>query len=200
MMPQPAFRSCCSAAPTALFRAIHATWCRYLNIFWQACRFPIHWCVVTHEGPANRAVTEDNPMKVMVIVKATEATEDGQLPTTEQFKAMGAFNEELINAGIMLAGDGLRPSRHGRRVAYTGAAPEVIDGPFAETRELVAGFWLWQVRSVDEATEWLKRAPFLPGDVVEIRPFYTAEDFGEAFTPELRAQEQRLREQTGQAD
>lgn len=113
---------------------------------------------------------------------------------------MGAFNEELVKAGIMLAGDGLRPSSHGRRVAYTGAAPQVIDGPFAETRELVAGFWLWQVRSVDEATEWLKRAPFLPGDVVEIRPFYTEEDFGEVFTPELRAQEQRLREQIGRAD
>jgi hypothetical protein len=174
--------------------------CRHRNIFWQACRFPFHWGVVSHEGPANRADNEDKPMKVMVIVKATEATEAGVLPTEAQFRDMGAFNEELVKAGIMLAGDGLRPSSHGRRVAYTGAAPQVIDGPFAETRELVAGFWLWQVRSVDEATEWLKRAPFLPGDVVEIRPFYTEEDFGEVFTPELRAQEQRLRDQIGQAD
>ena len=139
-------------------------------------------------------------MKVMVIVKATEATEAGQLPTEAQFKAMGDFNEELINAGIMLAGDGLRPSSHGRRVAYTGAAPQVIDGPFAETRELVCGFWLWQVRSLDEATEWLKRAPFAAGDVVELRPILSAEDFGAAFTPELQAQEQRLRDQIGAAD
>jgi hypothetical protein len=139
-------------------------------------------------------------MQVMVIVKATEATEAGQLPTAAQFQAMGDFNEELVQAGIMLAGDGLRPTRHGRRVAYTGAAPQVIDGPFAETRELVAGFWLWQVRSLDEATEWLQRAPFLPGDVVEIRPFYTEEDFAGVITPELRAQEQRLRDQIGQAD
>lgn len=139
-------------------------------------------------------------MKVMVIVKATEATEAGVLPTEAEIRAMSAFNEELVKAGVMLAGDGLRPTSHARRVAYTGAAPQVIDGPFAETRELVAGFWLWQVRSVDEATEWLKRAPFGPGDVVEIRPFYTEEDFGAAFTPELRAQEQRLRKQIGQAD
>jgi hypothetical protein len=170
------------------------------NYLWQACRFRFHWGVVTSEVPTNRADNEDRSMKVMVIVKATEATEAGQLPTVAEIQAMGAFNEALVKAGIMLAGDGLRPTRHARRVTYTGAAPQVTDGPFAETRELVAGFWLWQVRSVDEATEWLTRAPFKPGDVVEIRPFMTEDDFGAAFTQELRAQEQRLREQIGQAD
>lgn len=138
-------------------------------------------------------------MKVMVLVKATPATEAGVMPTREEIAAMGAFNEELVKAGIMLAGDGLKPTSHGARVRFASEGRSVIDGPFAETRELVAGFWLWQVRSLDEAVEWLKRAPFTPSDgsavEVEIRPFFEAEDFGEAFTPELQAQEQRLRAQ-----
>lgn len=139
-------------------------------------------------------------MKVIVLVKASEASEAGQMPTEAELRAMGAFNEELVQAGIMLAGEGLHPTSRGRRVAFGEATPRVIDGPFAETRELVAGFWLWQVRSLEEATEWLKRAPFGPGDVVEIRPIFGMEDFGEAFTPELRAQEQRLRDQIGSPD
>jgi len=113
---------------------------------------------------------------------------------------MGAYNEQLVQAGIMLAGEGLHPTSRARRVAFGSEPPRVIDGPFAETRELVCGFWLWQVRSLDEATEWLKRAPFAAGDVVELRPILSAEDFGAAFTPELQAQEQRLRDQIGAAD
>ncbi|MCF7751242.1 YciI family protein [Bacillus subtilis subsp. subtilis] len=138
-------------------------------------------------------------MKVMVIVKATPATEAGQMPTQDELRAMGAYNEQLVQAGIMLAGEGLHPSARGRRVAFGDATARVIDGPFAETRELIAGFWLWQVRSLDEATEWLKRAPFGPDDVVELRPLLGMEDFGEVFTPELRAQEQRLRDQIDNA-
>ena len=138
-------------------------------------------------------------MKVMVLVKATPETEAGVMPTQAEITAMGAFNEELVKAGIMLAGEGLKPTSQAARVRFSAEGRSVIDGPFAETRELVAGFWLWQVRSLDEAVEWLKRAPFTPsagGAVeVEIRPFFEAEDFGTAFTPELQAQEQRLREQ-----
>ncbi|WP_447591668.1 YciI family protein [Stenotrophomonas rhizophila] len=139
-------------------------------------------------------------MKVMVLVKATPETEAGEMPTEQEIRAMGAYNEQLVQAGIMLAGEGLHPTSRARRVAFGAQAPRVIDGPFAETRELVCGFWLWQVRSLDEATEWLTRAPFGPGSVVELRPILSAEDFGEAFTPELQAQEQRLREQIGTAD
>ena len=138
-------------------------------------------------------------MKVMVLVKATPETEAGVMPTQAEIAAMGAFNEELVKAGIMLAGDGLKPTSHAARVRFAAEGRSVIDGPFAETRELVAGFWLWQVRSLEEAVEWLKRAPFTPSNgsavEVEIRPFFEAEDFGAAFTPELQAQEQRLREQ-----
>ncbi|MEG0182464.1 MAG: YciI family protein [Stenotrophomonas rhizophila] len=139
-------------------------------------------------------------MKVMVLVKATPETEAGEMPTEQEIRAMGAYNEQLVQAGIMLAGEGLHPTSRARRVAFGAQPPRVIDGPFAETRELVCGFWLWQVRSLDEATEWLTRAPFGPGSVVELRPILSAEDFGEAFTPELQAQEQRLREQIGTAD
>lgn len=138
-------------------------------------------------------------MKVMVLVKASAATEAGQMPTEEEIRAMGAYNEQLVQAGIMLAGEGLHPTSRARRVAFGTDAPRVIDGPFAETRELVCGFWLWQVRSLNEATEWLTRAPFAAGDVVELRPVLSAEDFGAAFTPELQAQEQRLRDQIGNA-
>ena len=137
-------------------------------------------------------------MRVMVLVKATEETERGVLPTTEEFAEMGAYNEQLINAGIMLAGDGLKPSSHGKRVRFDADAKTVLDGPFTETKELVAGYWLWEVASMDEAVEWLKRAPFGGGAEVEIRPFYTEADFGEAFTPELQAREQEQRARTGQ--
>jgi hypothetical protein len=137
-------------------------------------------------------------MRVMVLVKASEDSEKGVLPTTEQFSEMGAFNEELVKAGIMLAGDGLKPSSAGKRVRFEGGNKTVIDGPFAETKELVAGYWIWEVASLEEAVEWLKRAPFDGGAEVELRPFYTIEDFGETFTPELREREEQLRAQTGQ--
>jgi hypothetical protein len=134
-------------------------------------------------------------MKVMVMVKATADSEAGAMPGTELLEAMGRFNEELVNAGVMLAGEGLHPSSRGVRVAFDGPQRRVIDGPFAETRELVAGFWLWQVRSMDEAVEWAKRCPNpMPGpSELEIRPIFEAEDFGAALTPELREQEARLR-------
>ena len=133
-------------------------------------------------------------MRFMVIVKADKGTEAGVLPTQELLTEMGKFNEELARAGVMLAGEGLQPSSKGARVKFSGNQRTVIDGPFAETKELVAGFWLWQVRSKEEAIEWLKRAPFREGEV-EIRQVFEAEDFGEAFTPELREQEERLRQQ-----
>src|SRR5947209_17953606 len=135
-------------------------------------------------------------MRVMVIVKATKDSEAGVMPSKELLTAMGNYNEELVKAGIMLAGDGLKPSSQGKRVRFTGSKRTVIDGPFAETKELIAGYWMWQVRSMEEAVEWLKRCPNpMPGDSeVEIRPFFEANDLGENFTPELREQEQRLRE------
>src|SRR5207247_7517253 len=111
------------------------------------------------------------------------------------FAAMGKFNEELVRAGVMLAGEGLQPSSKGKRIRFSGQQRTVIDGPFTETKELIAGFWLWQVKSMEEAVEWLKRAPFDGGTEVEIRPVFEADDFGEAFTPELREQEERLRAQ-----
>lgn len=135
-------------------------------------------------------------MRVMVIVKATADSEAGTLPSTELMEAMGRFNEELVNAGIMLSGDGLKPSAAGKRVAFDGAGRIVMDGPFAETKELIAGFWLWQVKDMDEAVAWVKRCPNpMPGpSEIEIRPLYEMEDFGEALTPEVIAQEERLRE------
>lgn len=136
----------------------------------------------------------------MVLVKADAETEAGRMPTEEELRAMGAFNEQLAEAGIMLAGEGLHPSSRGRRVRFDGGRHTVTDGPFAETRELLAGYWLWQVRSLDEATEWIKRAPFGPGAELELRPVMGMDDFGEAMTPELRAREQRLRDLTGIAD
>jgi hypothetical protein len=146
-----------------------------------------------------RFARAEDDMKVMVMVKATTDSEAGVMPGTDLLEAMGRFNEELVNAGVMLAGEGLRPSSHGVRVAFDGPQRRVIDGPFAETRELVAGFWLWQVRSMDEAIEWAKRCPNpMPGpSELEIRPLFEAADFGDAFTPELRAQEDRLRERLG---
>jgi hypothetical protein len=133
----------------------------------------------------------------MVIVKATKDSEAGVMPSTELLTAMGKYNEELVKAGIMLAGEGLHPSSKGVRVRFSGDKRTVIDGPFTETKELIAGFWLWQVRSKEEAIEWVKRCPNpMPGDSeIEIRQVFEAEDFGENFTPELREQEDRLRAQ-----
>lgn len=135
-------------------------------------------------------------MRVMVLVKATKDSEEGMMPSTEMFEAMGKFNEELVKAGVMLDGDGLKPSSQGKRVAFDGPKRTVIDGPFAETRELVAGYWVWQVKDMAEAVEWVKRCPNpMPGpSEIEIRPFYEMADFGEALTPELAEQEERLRE------
>jgi hypothetical protein len=130
----------------------------------------------------------------MVLVKATKDSEAGALPTQEILAEMGKFNEELTNAGIMLAGEGLQPSSKGARVNFSGDKRTVVDGPFPETKELIAGFWLWQVKSMEEAIEWAKRIPFRE-EHVEIRPVFEADDFGEAFTPELREQEERLRAQ-----
>jgi hypothetical protein len=136
-------------------------------------------------------------MRVMVIVKSSEAAESGVMPTQAELAAMGAFNDELAKAGVMLAGEGLRSSSKGVRLQYSGGSQTVIDGPFAETKELVAGFWILQVASLEEAIEWMKRAPF-EDNTIEIRPVHEAEDFGDALTPELREAEQRLREQTQQ--
>jgi hypothetical protein len=131
-------------------------------------------------------------MRVMVIVKADKTSEAGVIPDRKLLEDMGKFNEELTKAGVMLAGEGLQASSKGARVRFSGGKKTVIDGPFAETKELVAGFWLWQVKSMDEAIEWLKRAPF-EGTEVEIRQVFELEDFGAEFTPELREQEERLR-------
>src|ERR687887_573168 len=133
-------------------------------------------------------------MRVMAIVKATRDSESGTMPSEKLLAEMGKFNEELVKAGVMLAGEGLHPSSKGKRVRFSGTKRTVIDGPFTETKELIAGFWLWQVKSMAEAVEWLKRAPFQEG-TVEIRPVLEEEDFGEEFTPELREQERRIREQ-----
>ncbi len=134
-------------------------------------------------------------MRVMVMVKATRESEAGKMPGTELLAAMGHFNEQLVKAGVMLAGEGLHPSVRGKRVRFSGSQRTVVDGPFAETKELVAGFWLWQVRSMEEAVEWVRRCPnpMESDSEIEIRPVFEAEDFGAEFTPELRAQEDRLR-------
>jgi len=131
-------------------------------------------------------------MRVMVIVKANNESEAGVLPDTEMLTKMGAYNEQLVKAGVMLAGDGLQPTSKAKRVRFSGENRTVIDGPFTETKELIGGYWIWQVRSMDEAVEWLKRAPFDGGAEIEIRPVYEAEDLGANFTPELREQERRL--------
>jgi hypothetical protein len=135
-------------------------------------------------------------MKVMVMVKATKNSEAGILPNEKLLAEMGAFNEQLVKAGVMQAGEGLHPSSQGKRVLFSGGKRVVTDGPFAETKELLAGFWIWQVKSIEEAVEWVKRCPDpMPGEQaeIEIRPLFEAEDFGKEFTPELRAQEERLR-------
>lgn len=132
-------------------------------------------------------------MRVMVIVKANEESEAGIMPNEKILADMGKYNEELVKAGIMLEGEGLHPSSKGKRLKFQGSNRIVTDGPFAETRELIAGFWIWKVKSMDEAVEWLKRAPFDGGTELEIRPVFEAEDFGDEFTPELREQEERVR-------
>ena len=137
-------------------------------------------------------------MRVMVLIKATERSEAGEMPSQELLEQMTAFNEELVKAGVMLAGEGLHPSSRAVRVEFAGSERKVIDGPFTETKELLAGYWLWQVKSVDEAIEWVKRMPNHEGEhgVVEIRPVFEADDFGEELTPELRERERQLRAQT----
>jgi hypothetical protein len=135
-------------------------------------------------------------MRVMVIVKATKNSEAGVMPSEKLLAEMGKFNEQLVSAGIMLAGDGLHPSIKGKRVRFAGGKKTVIDGPFAETKELVAGYWVWQVKSIEEAIEWVRRCPDpMPGEEseIEIRPIFEAEDFGREYTPELRARDERLR-------
>jgi len=136
-------------------------------------------------------------MRFMVMVKATQDSEQGVMPSEELLSAMGRYNEELAKAGVMLAGEGLHPSSRGARVRFSGASRSVVDGPFAETKELVAGYWIWQCKSLDEAIEWVKRCPNpMPGDSeIEIRQVFEAEDFGAEFTPELQEQEQRIRAQ-----
>ena len=136
-------------------------------------------------------------MRVMVLMKATKDTEAGVMPDEDLLTRMGAYNEELVNAGIMLAGEGLKDSSKGKRVRFEGGKQTVIDGPFTETKELLAGFWMWEVKSMDEALEWIKRCPVVANEVteIEIRPVFEMDDFGEEFTPELREQEERLRKQ-----
>jgi hypothetical protein len=134
-------------------------------------------------------------MKVMVFVKANKDSEAGVMPSREILTAMGKYNEELVKAGVMLAGEGLHPTSKAKRVKFSGGKHTVTDGPFTETKELIAGFWLWQVRSMEEAVEWLKRSPFDSGTEIEIRPVFETEDFGTELTPELREQEERLRKQ-----
>jgi hypothetical protein len=135
-------------------------------------------------------------MRVMVMVPADENSERGEMPDEQLLTEMGNFNEELVKAGVMLAGEGLHPSSKAARVRFDGDKRTVIDGPFTESKELIAGYWLWQVRDMDEAIEWIKRAPFGGGVEIELRPVFEMEDFGEEMTPELREQEQRLRAQT----
>ena len=137
-------------------------------------------------------------MRVMVIVKANKDSEAGILPSQEILAAMGKYNEELVKAGVMLAGEGLQSSSKGKRVKFSGGKHTITDGPFTETKELIAGFWLWQVRSMEEAVEWLKRSPFDGGTEIEIRQVFEAEDFGAELTPELREQEERLRKQVAE--
>ncbi|MBX9857503.1 MAG: YciI family protein [Gemmatimonadaceae bacterium] len=137
-------------------------------------------------------------MRVMVIVKATAESEAGIMPSTELLEAMTTYNEELVKAGIMLAGEGLTPSVKGKRVRFSGTSRTVVDGPFAETKELIAGYWMWQVKNMDEAVEWVRRCPnpMLSESEIEIRPVFEAEDFGDALTPELREREDWMRRQT----
>jgi hypothetical protein len=145
---------------------------------------------------SEKRTIRNKTMRVMVMIKATRNSEAGVMPSEELLAEMGKFNEELVKAGVMLAGEGLHPSSKGKRVRFSGGKRSVIDGPFAETKELVAGFWIWKVKSMEEAVEWVRRCPDpMPGEEaeIEIRPIFEAEDFGSELTPELRAQEERLR-------
>jgi hypothetical protein len=137
-------------------------------------------------------------MRFMVLVKASEDSEAGVMPSREELTEMGNFNEELVKAGLMLAGEGLHPSSKGARVTFSGGSPTVTDGPFTEAKELIAGYWLWQVKSKEDAIEWIKRAPFRDAEI-EIRQVFEEDDFGDEFTPELREQERRLRAQSEQS-
>jgi hypothetical protein len=152
-----------------------------------------------YDNPRRQGASVKGPtMKVMVIVKATKNSEAGVMPSEKLLTDMGKYNEELVKAGIMLAGDGLHPSVKGKRIQFSGSKRTVVDGPFSETKELIAGYWIWQVRSIDEAVEWVRRCPDpMPGEEgeLEIRPIFEAEDFGKEYTPELRAQDERLRAQ-----
>jgi hypothetical protein len=139
-------------------------------------------------------------MRVMVIVPASKESEAGVLPDTKMLTEMGKFNEELVKAGVMLAGEGLRPTSKGKRVKFSGATPTVIDGPFTESKELVAGFWLWQVKSMDEAVAWIKKAPFGGGTVIELRQVFETEDFGDALPPDLKDAEDRMRAKSSLAE
>jgi hypothetical protein len=152
---------------------------------------------VTNNSPNAPLGWKDTIMKVMVIVKASKDSEAGVMPSEQLLRQMGSYNEELIKAGVMLAGEGLHPSSAGKRMVFKGAQRSFVDGPFAESKELVAGFWLWQVKSMDEAVEWARRMPnpHLADGEVEIRPIFGADDFGDALTPELREQEERQRAQ-----
>jgi len=154
--------------------------------------------ILTRRVPPLQAnpTRKEPDMRVMVLVKATKNSEAGVMPSEALLAEMGKFNEELVKAGVMLAGDGLHPSRRGKRVRFSNGKKDVVDGPFAETKELVSGYWIWQVKSMDEAVAWLRRCPDpMPGEEaeIELRPVFEAEDFGKEFTPELRAQEARLR-------
>jgi hypothetical protein len=170
--------------------------CRLRDEIAKVCRFP--------RRPFDASIEQSIPhrggirMRVMVIVKATPESEAGQLPSTEMLEAMGKYNEELVKAGVMLAGEGLHPSSKGARVRFAGTDRTVVDGPFAETKELIAGFWLWEVRDMDEAIEWVRRCPNpMEGESeIEIRRVFEADDFGENLTPELREAEERLRAET----
>ena len=139
-------------------------------------------------------------MRVMVIVPASKESEAGVLPDRKLLTEMGKFNEELVKAGVMLAGEGLRPTSHGKRVKFSGSTPAVIDGPFTESKELVAGFWLWQVKSMDEAVAWIKKAPFGGGVEIELRPIFESKDFGDALSAEMKESEDRMRTKSGLAD
>ena len=134
-------------------------------------------------------------MRFIVLVKASKESEGGAMPDEKALAEMGNYNEQLAKAGVMKAGEGLHPTSKGKRVRFSGTARTVIDGPFAETKELIAGFWIWETKSMDEAVEWLKKAPFDGGTEIEIRPIFEAEDFGAEFTPELRQQEDKIRQQ-----
>lgn len=163
----------------------------------DGCRMAAASIVVQRRADGCPDSHKEIKMRFMVMVKATADSEAGVMPTQEEFAAMGAFNEALVKAGVLEAGEGLHPSARGARVAFSGKDRRVIDGPFSETKELVAGFWIWRCNSLQEAIEWVKKCPnpMRTDSEIEIRPIFSAEDFGDALTPELREQEERLRKE-----